>query len=75
MTKCFFTKDNDFIIDWLNKCDLEIKLDFNSKNLVKSALNTASQKGIPPMKLETLKQRNLQLYIRLTEQNNNYFIT
>ena len=69
--KLSYQESFDILIDWLNKCQLERKLDFNSKYLVKSALNTASQKGIPPMKLETLKHRNLKLYIRLTEQNIN----
>jgi len=59
------------LIVWLEKCDSLKKLDFNSKYLVKSALNTASQKGIPPMKLDTLKDRNLEIYLRLTEQNIN----
>jgi hypothetical protein len=52
----------DILIDWLTKCDSLRKLDFDSKDQVKSALNIAIQKRIPPMKLETLKNRNLELY-------------
>jgi hypothetical protein len=52
----------DILIDWLTKCDSLRKLDFDSKDQVKSALNIAIQKKIPPMKLETLKNRNFELY-------------
>ena len=52
---------------WLDKCNLVRKLDFNPKYLVRYALNTAIQKRIPPMKLGTLKNRNLELYHTLQE--------
>jgi len=58
----------DNLIEWLKKCDLLKKLDFNTNYLVKSALNIASEKGIPPMKLETLKNRDLELYLELYNQ-------
>ena len=60
--KLSFQESFDIINDWLNKCDSERKLDFNSKYLIKYALNNAINKGIPPMKLDTLKERNLELY-------------
>jgi hypothetical protein len=50
------------LIEWLKRCNLIRKIDFNSKDQVKSALNIAIQKRIPPMKLETLKNSNLELY-------------
>jgi hypothetical protein len=59
----------DIVIDWLTKCDSLRKLDFNAKDQVKSALKIAIQKRIPPMKLETLKNKNLELYKRLYIQN------
>ena len=47
----------------VKECDSIRELDFNSSDQqVKSALNTAIQKRIPPMKLETLKNKNLELY-------------
>ena len=53
--------------EWLQKCDSLRKLDFNPEYLVKSALSIAIQKAIPPMKLVTLKDRNLELYNILHE--------
>jgi hypothetical protein len=52
----------DILIDWLHKCDSIRKLDFNSNYIVKIVLNTAIQKRIPPMRLKTLKNKNLELY-------------
>jgi hypothetical protein len=59
----------DILIDWLKKCNSFKKIDFNPDYLVKSALSTAIQKGIPPMKFVTLKDRNLELYTFLHKQN------
>ncbi|MDR4492632.1 MAG: DNA primase noncatalytic subunit PriX [Candidatus Nitrosocosmicus sp.] len=50
------------LTDWLSKCNKVRKLDFNPDLLIRSSLNTAVSKGIPPMKLETLKNRNLYVY-------------
>jgi len=61
----------NILTDWLQKCDSLRKLDFKPEFLVKSALSIAIQKGIPPMKLVTLKDRNLELYNILHKQNNN----
>jgi hypothetical protein len=61
----------DILADWLKKCNSFKKLDFNPDYLVKSALSTAIQKRIPPMKLATLMDRNLELYNILHKQNIN----
>ncbi len=60
--KLSYQESFNILSEWLKKCDLVRKLDFNSRYLVRSALNSASQKRIPPMKLETLRNRNLELY-------------
>ncbi len=52
----------DILIDWLQKCNSFNKIDFNPISLANSALNIATQKKIPPMKLETLKNRNSEIY-------------
>jgi Primase X len=52
----------DILVGWLHKCDSIKNLDFNPQYLVKTALNTAIQKNIPPMKQTTLKNKNLELY-------------
>jgi hypothetical protein len=52
----------NILIEWLKRCDSIRKLDFNPMPLAKSALNIATQKKIPPMKLETLRNRNLEIY-------------
>ena len=69
--KLTYNESFEILIDWLEKCDSLRKLDFNSKYLVKYALNTASHKMIPPMKLETLKDRNRELFdiIHSRQQN------
>ena len=52
----------NILIEWLKRCDSIRKLDFNPMPLAKSALNIATQKKIPPMKLQTLKNRNSEIY-------------
>jgi hypothetical protein len=59
----------NILIEWLKRCDYIRKLDFNPMYLAKSALNIASQKRIPSMRLETLMDRNLELYNILHKQN------
>jgi hypothetical protein len=66
--KLSYQESFDDLTQWLQKCDSIRKLDFNPKYLVKSALNIALQKRIPPMKLETLKNKNLELYHILQKQ-------
>ena len=58
------------LTDWLQKCNSFNQLDFNPDHLVKYALTTAIQKRIPPMKLVTLMDRNLELHNILYKQNN-----
>jgi hypothetical protein len=60
--KLSYQQSFDILTDWLQKCNSVRKLDFKPEYLVKSALSIAIQKGIPPMKLVTLKDRNLELY-------------
>jgi hypothetical protein len=60
--KLSYRESFDILIEWLQKCNSIKKLEFNSRYLVKSALNTATKKKIPPMKLETLKNKNSELY-------------
>ncbi|HZL23714.1 MAG TPA: DNA primase noncatalytic subunit PriX, partial [Nitrososphaeraceae archaeon] len=60
--KLSYQQSFDILIDWLHKCNSLRKLDFKPEHLVKNALTTAIQKGIPPMKSVTLKDRNLELY-------------
>jgi hypothetical protein len=69
--KLSYQQSFNILNDWLQKCNSLRKLDFNPDYLVKNALTTAIQKGIPPMKLVTLKDRNLELYNILHKQNNN----
>ena len=69
--KLSYQQSFDILIDWLQKCNSIKNLDFKPDYLVKYALTTAIQKRIPPMKLVTLKDRNLQLYNILHKQNNN----
>jgi hypothetical protein len=59
----------DILTDWLKKCNSFKKLDFKPDSLVKYALSIAIEKRIPPMKLVTLKDRNLELYNILHKQN------
>ncbi|HET9805514.1 MAG TPA: DNA primase noncatalytic subunit PriX [Nitrososphaeraceae archaeon] len=60
--KLSYQESFDILIQWLNRCDSIRQLEFNSRYLVKTALKTAIQKRIPPMRLETLRNRNLELY-------------
>jgi Primase X len=63
--KISYQESFDIVINWLKKCDSVRKLNFHQKYLAKSALNIARQKSIPPMNLETLKNRDLELYLEL----------
>ena len=68
--KLSYQQSFDILTDWLQKCNSFKKLDFNPDYLVKYALTTAIQKRIPPMKLVTLMDRNLELYNMLDKQTN-----
>lgn len=54
------------LIEWLSKCNQERKLDFVPNNLIKSSLDTAIRKGIHPMRLETLKEKNIEIYQKIS---------
>jgi len=60
--KLSYQESFNILIEWLKRCDSIRKLDFNPISLANSALNIATQKKIPPMKLETLKNRNSEIY-------------
>jgi uncharacterized lipoprotein YehR (DUF1307 family) len=60
--KLSYQQSFDFLTDWLKKCHSMRKLDFNPDYLINYALSIATKKTIPPMKLVTLKDRNLELY-------------
>jgi hypothetical protein len=57
------------IEEWLNKCASLRALDSNFTYRVKYALDTAVDSGIPPMKFDTLKQKNRLLYDKLCLYN------
>jgi hypothetical protein len=54
--------------DWLDKCNEIRRLDFDFRYLIKYSLNTALKSKIPPMKLETLKERNYELYQNIIDR-------
>ncbi|MFB5600850.1 MAG: DNA primase noncatalytic subunit PriX [Nitrososphaeraceae archaeon] len=64
--KLSYSESFEILNKWLGECNAERQLDFNSCRFVKNALNTALSEGIPPMKLETLKKKDTQLYFKLT---------
>jgi hypothetical protein len=61
--KLSFDEAFTIIQRWLDKCGADKrKLDFDSKYLVRYNLKYAAKKGSKPLKLETLKERNRELY-------------
>jgi len=58
----------NIIEEWLNKCDALKKLDRNFKLRIRYALNTSINKRIPPLKLETLRLKNMWLHDKLAVQ-------
>ncbi|VFJ14055.1 protein of unknown function [Candidatus Nitrosocosmicus franklandus] len=42
---------------------------FSPNYLIKLSLNTAINKKIPPMKLDTLKNKNIELFDEINSQN------
>lgn len=65
--KTLYYESYHILTAWLSKCDSLRKLDFNPDYLIKSSLNTAISKGIPPMRLDTLKNMNRDLYYNITK--------
>ena len=66
--KLSYEESFQIINEWLQKCDLLSKLDFNITDLVNSALATAQKKQIPPMTLHTLKNNYKNLYFLLLQK-------
>lgn len=53
------------VMDWLEKCNHLKSLDFEPRCLLKKAVKVALNKKIPPMKFNTLKEKNFTLYAEL----------
>jgi hypothetical protein len=60
----------NIIKDWLNKCNTLRRLDSNFNYRTKSALEDVMQKGIPPMSLAKLREKNRELYDMLRVKMN-----
>jgi hypothetical protein len=58
----------EIINEWLQKCALIKKLDFNAKSLINTALSTAYKKQIPPMSITTIKTNYKDLYFLLEQK-------
>jgi hypothetical protein len=55
------------IKDWLDKCDILEKLNFNAKIKIKEGLRSAS-KGYLPISIDKLKEENKSLYDIVTNR-------
>ncbi|MDF0682488.1 MAG: DNA primase noncatalytic subunit PriX, partial [Candidatus Nitrosocosmicus sp.] len=66
--KVSYVESCSLLTDWLSKCDTLRKLDFNPNYLIKLSLNNAISKRIPPMRLNTLKNKNIDLYHDITNR-------
>lgn len=64
--KCTYEMASVLIKDWLRKCNDLRALNFNSDYRVKYSLNAAIRKIQLPIKFDTLKSKNKQLYDVLT---------
>jgi hypothetical protein len=53
------------IKEWLEGCNKYRKLDFNINYLVNNALINSTKTGYKPMKLETVKDRYVDLFYKL----------
>jgi hypothetical protein len=65
-----YEQANELIQQWLAKCNEVQKLDAYFNGRVKAALETTMQQHSKPMKLDTLKSRNSELYDILTKKVN-----
>ena len=63
--KLSFEESYQIINEWLQKCNLLRKLDFNTRSIMNTALATAYKKQIPPMSIRTLKTNYYDLYLLL----------
>ncbi len=66
--KLSFEESYQIIYEWLQKCDLLRKIDFNTRSVVNTALTTAYKKQIPPMSIITLKTNYKDLYFLLVQK-------
>ncbi len=57
----------NILTEWLSNCNMVKSLDFNPNYMIKWSLNTAISKGIPPMRLDTLKNKNVLLHHIVTK--------
>ncbi|MGI9009982.1 MAG: DNA primase noncatalytic subunit PriX [Nitrososphaeraceae archaeon] len=65
--KLSYHQSFQIINEWLSKCNDLQQLDERFDERIKQSLKTAIEKKIPPMKLVTLKERNLELFIELSK--------
>jgi hypothetical protein len=56
--------DDAFAIikSWLELCAVKRKLNFHAESMINTALRTAQKSGYKPMRLDTLKPRNPEIY-------------
>jgi ABC-type siderophore export system fused ATPase/permease subunit len=66
--KFSFEYSFEIINEWLEKCNLLRKLDFNTRSLINTTLSTAYKKQIPPMRIITLKTNYQDLYFLLEQK-------
>lgn len=56
--KTTYSNSYNILEEWLSKCNFIKSLYFNPNYSIKLSLNSAFSKGILPMRLETLRDRN-----------------
>ena len=66
--KLSYEESYNIINEWLQKCNLLRKLDFNVRIVVNTALATSQKKQIPPMTLYTLKKNYKNLYFLIKQK-------
>jgi hypothetical protein len=66
--KLSFEESYQIINEWLQRCDLLRKLDFNTTSFVNTALAIAYKKKIPPMSMTTLNMNYKDLYFLLEQK-------
>jgi hypothetical protein len=66
--KLSYEESYHIINEWLQKCNLLRKLDFNVRTVVNTALTTAYKKQIPPMRMIRLKTNYKEMYFLLMQK-------
>jgi hypothetical protein len=66
--KLSFEESFQIIDEWLKKCALIKKLDFDPKSLINTALATAYKKQIPPMSIKTMKNNYKDLFFLIEQK-------